>query len=86
LSIGNIKDFKLSNIREIMSSLAADSQKTSQSTTAGIKIVDNFEWYICSLISYNQTKEIKAGKKVRMRFSELGNAEVNGEVHEVSRP
>ena len=86
LNIGNIKDFKLSNIREIMSSLTADSQKTSQSTTAGIKIVDNFEWYTCSLISFDQTKDIKAGKKVRLRFSELGNAEVNGEVHEVSQP
>lgn len=86
LSIGNIKDFKLNEIREIMNTLEADSSKTDQGTTAGIKIVDNFEWYICSLLSFEQTKDLKEGKKIRLRFAELGDAEINGEVYGVSQP
>ncbi|NLK34505.1 MAG: hypothetical protein GX301_03520 [Gracilibacteraceae bacterium] len=86
LCIGNIKDFKLNNIREIMNSLEAGNRGNGQNTTAGVKIVDNFEWYICSLISIEQTKDLKPGKKIRLRFPELENAEVNAEVHEVSQP
>lgn len=86
LSIGNIKDFKLNEIREIMNTLEADSSKTDQDTTAGIKIVDNFEWYICSLLSFEQTKDLKEGKKIRLRFAGLGDAEINGEVYGVSQP
>ncbi|MGI6586650.1 MAG: HlyD family efflux transporter periplasmic adaptor subunit [Lutisporaceae bacterium] len=86
LCIGNIKDFKLNNIREIMNSLEAGNRGNGQNTTAGVKIVDNFEWYICSLISIEQTKDLKPGKKIRLRFPEMENAEVNAEVHEVSQP
>jgi len=86
LSPGNIKDFKLSNIKEIMSSLNGTVQHNNKDAVAGIKIVDNFEWYTCSLISHEQAKELIVGKKIRLRFSEFENAEVNGEIYEVSEP
>ena len=69
-----------------MNSLEAGNRGNGQNTTAGVKIVDNFEWYICSLISIEQTKDLKPGKKIRLRFPEMENAEVNAEVHEVSQP
>lgn len=86
LSIDNIKDFKLNDIREIMNSQGTDSIKTDQNTAAGIKVVDNFEWYICSFISFEQAKDLKEGKKIKLRFAESGDTEVNGEVYRVSQP
>lgn len=86
LSPMNIKDFKLSNIKEIMGTLENTDQDNNKDAVAGIKIVDNFEWYTCSLISQDQAKEMKVGKKIRLRFGEFENAEVNGEIYEVSQP
>ncbi|MEA4846282.1 MAG: HlyD family efflux transporter periplasmic adaptor subunit [Clostridiaceae bacterium] len=86
LGTGNIKDFKLSNMKEIMNSLDSSNRDANKNTAAGIKIVDNFEWYTCSLISLEQTKDLKIGKKIRLRFTELGDSEVNGEIYEVSQP
>jgi len=86
LSPMNIKDFKLNNIKEIMNSLEGMNQDNSKDAITGIKIVDNFEWYTCSLISEDQTKDLKMGKKIKLRFGGFENAEVNGEVYEVSKP
>lgn len=86
LSPINIKNFKLNNIKEIINSLDRGKKDTDKGVSAGIKLVDNFEWYTLSLISTNQTEGLKVGKKVRLRFGEFENAEVNGEVYEVSQP
>lgn len=85
LTAANIKDYKLNNIKEIMSSSGA-SGANNKDTVSGIKIVDNFSWYTCSLISADQARELAEGKKVRLRFDELDNTEVNGEIYKVSLP
>jgi len=88
LSPLNIKNFKLSNIKEIMNSLNGKKKEKEKEkdTSAAIRLVDNFEWYTCSLISANQIEGLKVGKKIRLRFGEFGNTEVNGEIYEVSQP
>lgn len=82
----NIKDFKLNSIKEIMNSMEGTNQNNNKDAISGVKIVDNFEWYACSLLSENQAKELKAGKKIRLRFGDFENSEVNGEIYEVSKP
>ncbi|KUO75670.1 MAG: hypothetical protein APF77_14210 [Clostridia bacterium BRH_c25] len=86
LSPLNIKDFKLDSIKEIMNTLDGKKQETDKGASEGIKLVDNFEWYTCSLISEEQTAGLKVGKKIKLRFGEFENAQVNGEVYEVSQP
>lgn len=86
LSPANIKSFKLSNIKEIMNTLSGKKQNEKNDASVGVKVVDNFEWYTCSIISSEQAKSLKAGKRIKLRFSELGDAQVNGEVFEVSEP
>lgn len=85
LSPANIKSFKLNNIKEIMNSISGRKQDEKNGKSAGLKIIDNFEWYTCSIMSKDQAKGMKTGKKVRLRFKEFGNGEVNGEVFEVSQ-
>ncbi len=86
LSPANIKDFKLSNIKEIMNSVGSKKNDSDKGITVGVKVVDNFEWYTCSMIGTDVAKGFKAGKRIKLRFVEFGNVEVNGEVYEVSQP
>ncbi|HWR61510.1 MAG TPA: HlyD family efflux transporter periplasmic adaptor subunit, partial [Clostridia bacterium] len=86
LTPSNIENFKLNNVREIMDSLENRKKDKDTGNTSGIKIIDNFEWYTCSLIDEEPAKGLKAGKKVKLRFEELGNSQVNGEIYEVSAP
>lgn len=86
LSPANIKSFKLNNVKEIMNSLEKKKSGTDSENTGGVKIVDNFEWYTCSMIGTDVAKGLKAGKRIKLRFTDFGNIEVNGEVYEVSQP
>jgi putative membrane fusion protein len=86
LSPLNIKNFKLNNIKEIMNALANKKQATEKDFSAGIKLVDNFEWYTCSLISVDQAKGLKVGKNIKLTFDELRSTQVNGKVYEISQP
>jgi len=84
LSPMNIKDFSLNSIKEIIGTVKSINSSNNKEPINGIKIVDNFLWYTCSLISEDQAKELIIGKKVRLRFNDFENAEVNGEIYEVS--
>lgn len=86
LTPSNIKSFKLNSVKEIMNSLNDSKKDKAEVNTSGIKIIDNFEWYTCSLIDQELAKGLKAGKRIKLRFGELGNTQVNGEVFEVSQP
>ncbi|MHB1392078.1 MAG: HlyD family efflux transporter periplasmic adaptor subunit [Clostridia bacterium] len=86
LSPANIKDFKLSNIKELMNSLNSKKNDPGKGTAVGVKVVDNFEWYTCSMIGADVAKGFKAGKRIKLRFTEFENVEVNGEIYEVSQP
>ncbi len=86
LSPANIKSFKLNNIKEIMNSISGKKQDGKNEKSTGLKIVDNFEWYACSIMSNEQAAGIKKGKKVKLRFRDFENNQVNGEVYEVSQP
>lgn len=82
LNPANIKEFKLKDIKELMDSISSEPEKNQQAS--GVKIVDNFEWYICSVIGQKQLEGIKTGKKVKLRFNDFGGAVVNGQIYEMS--
>lgn len=82
LNPANIKEFKLKDIKELMGSISSEPEKNQQAS--GVKIVDNFEWYICSVIGQKQLEGIKTGKKVKLRFNDFGGAVVNGQIYEMS--
>jgi putative membrane fusion protein len=86
LSPANIKDFKLSNIKEIMNSMNSKKSSADKGSAVGVKVVDNFEWYTCSMVGTDIAKDFKTGKRIKLRFAEFENVEVNGEVYEISQP
>lgn len=86
LSPSNIKSFKLDNINEIMNSISNKEQGQNSNTEAGVKLIDNFEWYVCSIMSNEQARGLKEGKGIKLRFGELSNTAVNGEILNISPP
>lgn len=86
LSPANIKSFKFNNIKEIMNSLSGKKQNQKNGSAVGVKLVDNFEWYVSCMMSNEQAKDLKTGKRIKLRFKEFGNTQVNGEVFELPQP
>ena len=80
----NIKDFKLKDIKEIIDSINLKSDEKNEETSEGIKIIDNYEWYICSIVQPEVFEGIKPGKKVKLRFNDFEGVQVNGEIYKVS--
>ncbi|HYE08757.1 MAG TPA: HlyD family efflux transporter periplasmic adaptor subunit, partial [Patescibacteria group bacterium] len=76
----------LGNIKEIMNSVGSKKNNADKGTAVGVKVVDNFEWYTCSMIGADVAKNLKPGKRIKLRFAEFENVEVNGEVYDVSQP
>jgi len=86
LSPANIKSFKLSDIKKIMDTLEKKKKDSGEDAAVGVKLVDNFEWYTCSMVGTDLAKGLKQGKRIKLRFTDFGNTEVNGEVYAVSQP
>lgn len=80
----NIKDFKLKDIKEIIDSINKKYDEKNEETSEGIKIIDNYEWYICSIVQPEVFEGIKPGKKVKLRFNDFEGVQVNGEIYKVS--
>lgn len=86
LTPANIKSFKLSSIKEIMNTAEGKKAGKEKAAASGVKLVDNYEWYTCSIIDEELAKGLKEGKAVQLRFGELGNSQVNGEIYGISPP
>ncbi|MDF2521602.1 MAG: hypothetical protein K0R84_2230, partial [Clostridia bacterium] len=74
----NIKELKLSGIQEIIN--AASSKDKEEEKREGVKVVDNFEWYIAAVIPKGILNEESIGKTIRVRFKDLENIVVKGTV------
>ncbi|MGE5629646.1 MAG: HlyD family efflux transporter periplasmic adaptor subunit [Caulobacteraceae bacterium] len=86
LNPAHLKEFKLKDIKELINSADISRQSNKKTVSSGIKIVDNYEWYICSIIDKNNIEGIKPGKKIKLRFGDFDNTVVNGEVYDISEP
>lgn len=84
LNPANIKDFKLKDVKELMASVNSKAKGENNAPVKGVKIVDNFEWYVCSIVDQKEIEGIRPGKRVKLRFDDFDGAVVNGEIHDIS--
>lgn len=75
-----VKALKLANIQEIINAAAEKDKKKKDDKLEGVKVVDNFEWYIAAVVPKGVLNEQSIGKTIRVRFKDLGNAVVKGTV------
>lgn len=77
-----VKALKLSNIQEIIKTSAEKEKKKKKEDEKleGVKVVDNFEWYIAAIVPKGVLGEDSIGKTIKVRFKDLGNVIATGTV------
>lgn len=73
-----IKELKVSSVLEIISAITEKSSKKNKEKVEGVKIVDNFEWYIASVIPKGLLTKDDIGKTILVRFKDINNTVVSG--------
>lgn len=72
----NIQALKSESVLEIID--IANDKKKKVEKIDGVKVVDNFEWYIAAVIPKGVLSKEDIGKSIRVRFSDYENSVVNG--------
>lgn len=80
LNPANIKGLKVGSIQEVVNDINEKSKNKKETVEAaqGVKVVDNFEWYIAAVLPHNVVNKDRLGKTIRVRFKELGDTVVTG--------
>lgn len=74
----NIQALKAASVLEIIKAADDKSKKKKQEKIEGVKVVDNFEWYIASVIPKGVLTKDDVGKSIKVRFKDYGNTVVSG--------
>ncbi|HYE11420.1 MAG TPA: HlyD family efflux transporter periplasmic adaptor subunit [Patescibacteria group bacterium] len=74
----NIQGLKVSSILEIINAASEKNNKKNEEIVEGVKVVDNFEWYIASVIPKGILTKDDIGKNIQVRFNDYNNTVVNG--------
>ncbi len=75
-----VEALKLSNIQEIINSHNSKQKKKDEVKRYGVKVVDNFEWYVAAVIPKGILTEDCIGKTIKVRFKDLGGTVVSGTI------
>lgn len=74
----NIQALKASSILEIINAISEKSNKKNDEKIEGVKIVDNFEWYIAAVIPKGLLTKDDIGKTILVRFKDASDTVVSG--------
>lgn len=80
LKTEGIEALKLSNIQEIIDMQSSKNKKKNEEKREGVKVVDNFEWYVAAVIPKGVLTEDCIGKTIKVRFKDLDNSVVSGTI------
>lgn len=74
----NIQALKPANVQEIIDTLNNVDKKKKVEKIEGVKVVDNFEWYITAIIPKGLLSKEDIGKGIRVRFKDYNDTVVYG--------
>ncbi|MDF2891792.1 MAG: hypothetical protein K0R80_2159 [Clostridia bacterium] len=74
----SIQGLKVSSILEIINAAGEKNNKKNEEKLEGVKVVDNFEWYIASVIPKGILTKDDIGKSIQVRFKDNNNTVVSG--------
>ena len=76
----NIKALKVSTIRDLIKAQEDEKSSKKAEKIEGVKVVDNFEWYIAAVIPKGILTKDDIGKSMKVRFMDYGNTVVSGKL------
>jgi putative membrane fusion protein len=74
----NIQAIKAASILEILNAANDNNKKQKEEKPEGVKVVDNFEWYIASVIPKGLLTKDDIGKSISVRFIDSSGTVING--------
>ncbi|NLM42447.1 MAG: hypothetical protein GX201_00275 [Clostridiales bacterium] len=80
----NISKFTIEEIKNLINSL--DRQNNHGEEPKGVKIIDNFSWYLCMIVDENFLEDLEIGKKVKIEFKGYENELIRAKVNYISEP
>lgn len=87
LSPQNVASFKPVDIANLKSDGGEYiNGKNVNYNTPVCKVMNNHVWYICSVADKDRTKQLKENPNVTVRFTNLTETDVKGEVYHISEP
>lgn len=78
----NISKFTIEEIKNLINTL--DKQKNNEEEPKGVKIINNFSWYLCMIVDENLLKDLKVGSKVKIEFKEYENEPIRAKINYIS--
>ncbi|MPM55481.1 hypothetical protein SDC9_102278 [bioreactor metagenome] len=82
LNPGNISKFSIEDIKSLINSLV--SVKNKDEKLKGLKVIDNFTWFLCTVVEEKQLNGLKEGSKVKLDFKDYQNGPVRAKVKYIS--
>lgn len=80
----NIAKFSIEDVKSIINSLKDDNNKNAE--LSGVKVIDNFSWYLCMIVEEKQLEGLKEGKKVLIAFKNYEDVPVRAKIKYISEP
>ena len=80
----NIEKFSIEDIKSIINSLNNENNKEDK--LSGVKIIDNFAWYICMTVEEKLLKGLEEGKRVLLVFKDYANETIKAKIKYISEP
>lgn len=74
----NIQALTAANLQKIYEEIDNKNKDKKAEISEGVKVVDNFEWYIASIIPKGVLTKDDLGRAIRVRFKDQGDLVVNG--------
>lgn len=83
LNPSNIEKFNIEDIKKIIAN--SNEEKIKNTVHDGVKVVENYTWYVCTVLNQNQAKDLKEGSNVKLIFKGYENQFVNAKLKCLSK-
>lgn len=78
----NIEKFNINDVKNIIGSFTED--RNNDNMANGIKVVENYTWYICTVLNESQVGDLEEGSRVKIVFEDYENNYVNAKLKYIS--
>ena len=80
----NIDKISIDDIKQIIASY--NEVENKKEIQEGVKVIENYTWYVCSILNEDQVKDLKEGSKVNLIFKGNEKQQINAKIIKIFDP
>jgi|GEM_PF-910947 len=81
----NIQALTTANVLKVQEEITAKKKDKKAEKIEGVKVVDNFEWYIAAVIPQGVLSKDDIGRNIRVRFTDYNGTVVSGTLNNLAQ-